>query len=146
MTTDHVGLFRVAAAAVVVNESGQVLLTQRALNRDHHPGEWEILSGRLDQGEDFETALNREAQEELKIRIEIITVLDTFHFFRGPNKEEHVGVAFLARHVEGEVTVDGVEETAFAWLSFPEAIARVSDQSIKDNLIRAQEYLENNTA
>jgi 8-oxo-dGTP diphosphatase len=144
MTNQEPGIFRVVAAAVVINNLQQVLLTQRGLDRDHHAGEWEILSGRLDQGEDFQTALSREAMEELKIEVSILAPLNTFHFFRGSKKVEHVGVAFLAQHTGGEVKVDGVEEVAHEWLDFESAIERVNDSSIKENLKKAQLYLENN--
>ena len=57
-----------------------------------------------------------------------------------------VKVAFLTKHSEGKVQVDGFEEVDFAWLSFSEAIERVTDKSIKDNLIRAEQHLKNEDA
>lgn len=141
MTDIKVGVFRVAAGAVIINRKNQVLLTQRALDRDHHPGEWEITTGRLDQGEGFEEAILREIKEELQINIKIIAPLTTFHFYRGEEKSEHVGVTFLARHVNGEVKVDGIEEVAFKWLSFKQAIKLVNDTNIRTNLKLAQDYL-----
>lgn len=145
MANEEIGKFGVVAAAVIINDMGQVLLTQRALDREHHPGEWEILSGRLNQGEGFEEGLKREANEELKIEISIIGTLNAFHFFRGEEKEEHVGVAFLVRHAGGEVIVDGVEEVAYAWFDFPKAIRQVKDESIKGNLVRAEQYLKSSS-
>ena len=41
------GLFYAAVAAVIINEKNEVLLSQRSFRRDHHPGEWEITTGRL---------------------------------------------------------------------------------------------------
>ena len=143
MPNNKVGLFRVAVGAVVINSDNQVLLTQRGHDREHHPGEWEILAGRLDQGECFEDAIKREAQEELGIELKIITILNTFHFFRGLAKEEHVGITYLARHAGGKVVVDGIEEVNYAWLTFGEAISLVKDQNIRENLHRAEMYLKN---
>lgn len=141
MTKIEPGIFRVAVAAVIVNDKNFVLLTQRSPNRDHHALDWEIMSGRLNQGESFEEALAREAYEELQIKLEIICPLKTFHFFRGEALVEHVGLTFLAKHVGGEVVVDGEEEVAYEWLDIDQAIARVKDKSILQNLMTAKEYL-----
>ena len=138
------GRFGVAAGAVILNKGNQVLLTQRSLKRDHHPGEWEITTGRLKQGEDFQKALKREAKEELGIELRIIDLLETFHFFRGEEKVEHVGVIFLCRHKSGEVKVDGVEEIDFGWFDIDEAIETVNDKNIKGNIRKVKEYLTKN--
>lgn len=135
------GIFRVAVGAVIINEKNQVLLTQRSFDRDHHAGEWEILTGRLNQHESFEAALSREAEEELGIKIEIICPLQTFHFYRGDSKIEHVGITYLTRCLNQTIKIDGVEEIAYEWLDFKSAINRVKDPSIKENLITAQKYL-----
>jgi 8-oxo-dGTP diphosphatase len=136
------GIYRAAAGAVIINDKNEVLLTQRSLHRDHHAGEWEISTGRLNQGESFEEAITREVQEELQIKIEIIVPLQTFHFYRGEERIEHVGITFLTKHIEGDVIVDGVEEVAFEWLKFDDAINRVNDNSIKSSLISAKAYLK----
>lgn len=137
----NIGLFRAAVAAVIINDNNDVLITQRSFKRDHHAGEWEIMTGRLAQGETFEDALHREVKEELDIKVGIITILNTFHFYHGPEKLEHVGVVYLVKHSGGEVKVDGIEEIASRWVNLDEAINIVKDESIKKNLQTAKKYL-----
>lgn len=141
---NDVGTFKVAVAAVILNERNQVLLTQRSFEREHHPGEWEITTGRLAQGEGFVEALHREVSEELAIKVTPVIPINVFHFYRGAEQIEHVGVSYLCKYIDGEVKVDGVEEIAYKWVSLPEALELVKDQSIKQDLIKAQEFLENN--
>lgn len=56
----------VSVAAVIVNESGEVLLTQRADN-----GHWEPPGGVLELDEAIEDGLRREVREETGLDIEI---------------------------------------------------------------------------
>lgn len=138
---NKVGIFRVAVGVIIINGKNQVLLTKRSMLREHHPGEWEIVSGRLDQGEGFEKALEREVFEELRIEVIPITIIGTFHFYRGKEKIEHVGVTYLAKYKSGDLRVDGIEEEACIWLSFDEAIQQVHDKQIKINLTKAKIYI-----
>ncbi len=128
------GLFRIAVSAVIVNKNNEVLLTQRSFERDHHPGMWETISGRLNEGEDFETGLKRE--------IKIEKPISTFHFFRGSGREEHLGVNFLCRHLSGDVKVDGVEEIDYQWVQISKALEIVDDESILNSLQLVQNLLK----
>lgn len=141
---DDVGIFRVAVSAIILNNANEILLTQRSLKRDHHPGEWETMSGRLSQGEDFISALHREVNEELAIIVEPVAPLSTFHFYRGSDQVEHVGVTYLCWHVSGKVKVDGIEEVAYQWLDLKAALEVVKDSGIQRDIKLAIAYLKNN--
>jgi 8-oxo-dGTP diphosphatase len=54
------------AAAAIVNEKGEVLVSQRKQGT-HLEGYWEFPGGKLEQGESPESALSRELKEELGI-------------------------------------------------------------------------------
>lgn len=56
------------AVGAVVNEQGQVLITQRP-DHVHQGGLWEFPGGKLEPGETVEMALKRELREELDINI-----------------------------------------------------------------------------
>lgn len=62
------GLLHRAVHVFVFNKRGDLLLQQRSLLKDAHPGVWDSsVSGHLDSGEDYEPAAVRELQEEMGI-------------------------------------------------------------------------------
>lgn len=62
------GLLHRAVHILVFNKRGDVLLQQRSMLKDAHPGVWESsVSGHLDAGEAYETAAVRELAEEMGI-------------------------------------------------------------------------------
>ena len=56
------------AAAVIRDEQRRVLIARRA-DKQHQGGLWEFPGGKLEAGEDARTALIRELEEELAIRV-----------------------------------------------------------------------------
>ena len=63
------GLLHRAVHVLVRNKRGDVLLQQRSLLKDVHPGLWgSSVSGHLDAGEDYSAAVIRELDEEMGIR------------------------------------------------------------------------------
>jgi 8-oxo-dGTP diphosphatase len=57
-------------AAVIRRDDGRLLITQR-LAEDTLGGYWEFPGGKVDPGEDLQTALRRELVEELGVQAEI---------------------------------------------------------------------------
>lgn len=55
------------AVGVVYDKQGNILLTQRALDK-HQGGKWEFAGGKVEQGETVQQALSREFDEELGVR------------------------------------------------------------------------------
>ncbi|MDP4203295.1 MAG: NUDIX domain-containing protein [Bacteroidota bacterium] len=52
----------------IFNSKGELFLQKRAMTKDTQPGKWDTaVGGHVDYGEDVETALNREAFEELGV-------------------------------------------------------------------------------
>ncbi len=58
------------AVGVIINHHNEVLISLRHVN-SHQGGRWEFPGGKLKIGEDARSALCRELQEELGIRVEI---------------------------------------------------------------------------
>jgi len=106
--------FGVHVSAVIVR-GNSVLLLKRSPDKSHLPGYWDPCSGRMESGETPEQAVIREAREETGLTVEPLRVLDTFHFFYGPEQEECVGMTFLCRPGDGEVVLSS-EHTEGRWV------------------------------
>lgn len=70
----------VVLKGVIVNE-GKVLIVQRAKDDEFGGGTWECVGGNIEFGEELESALTREINEEvgLSVTIEKILYATTFH-------------------------------------------------------------------
>lgn len=131
---DKVGIFR-AAVSVLIEKEDKILITKRASTRDHAPGEWEAgITGRVDQGETFEEAALREVKEEVGIKVKLIMPFNTFHFYRGKEKLEHLGVSFRAKHLEGKVVLDTTEQVEHKWATPMEAFLYITDPNVTHEL------------
>jgi mutator protein MutT len=134
------GIFNVAVEAVIIN-NGKILITQRSFERPHAPGEWEILDGRVDQGETFEEAVKREVMEEVGLDVEVGDPFNTFHVFRGPEKAEHQGVSFVCKYKGGEVKLDKTEQINYKWVTPEEALKLINNPSIQASIKKIKKWL-----
>jgi 8-oxo-dGTP diphosphatase len=116
------------AALIWSHASSQYLLLHRSDQKDYAAGIWECVTGRVDQGEGFEDALNREVREELGIVVQVEYILGTTHFYRGvPTPEnELVGVIYLCSLDDPSSISIGVEHSEYRWLSAAEAFELLS--------------------
>jgi 8-oxo-dGTP pyrophosphatase MutT (NUDIX family) len=124
----------------------QYLLLRRADDKDFAPGTWECVTGRVDQGEGFEDALHREAQEELGVDVQVQHILGTSHFYRGAQTPENelVGVIYLCSLADPEQVRISDEHSEFCWLPAEQAIELLtaedtSSQWAKRVIQRAEE-------
>ena len=103
----------------VFNKRGDLLLQQRSIFKDAHPGVWDSsVSGHLDAGEDYATATVRELDEEMGIHVdevpeEIARI--------GPCEEtgwEHVRL--YRTHHSGAIRYPAAEVETAAWFPIAE--------------------------
>lgn len=134
------GLFGVAIEAIIEKE-GKIFIGKRADNRDHMPGIWECLTGRVEQGESLEEAVKREVEEETTLEVLVIEPINTFHFFRQNNSQEHQGVSFWCKYVSGEVVVDPREHSEYKWVTPDEALELITLESIKKSVEKIKKRL-----
>ena len=116
------GLLHRAVHVFVFNKRRELLLQQRSLLKDVHPGVWgSSVSGHLDAGEDYEAAAIREMDEEMGIcpeapPVELARI--------APCEEtgmEHVRL-YVARH-DGKARFPASEVEAVLWLPLAEVAA-----------------------
>lgn len=114
-----------AVHVFVCNTRGDLLLQQRSLLKDVHPGVWDSsVSGHLNAGEDYLTAAIRELNEEMAIRTD--TAPEEIARIR-PCEEtgwEHVRL-YLTRH-HGSVRFPAAEVEAAAWFPVAEIEAWIA--------------------
>jgi 8-oxo-dGTP diphosphatase len=135
------GIFKVAVEAVIIKD-GKILITQRSFDRPHAPGEWEILTGHVEQGETFEEALNREVMEEVGLKVNIDKPFNTFHFYSQHDNVEHQGVSFLCLYKGGKIVLDKNEQIAYKWATPEEAEKLITDPSILASVKKVKAFIK----
>ncbi|MEP7352072.1 MAG: (deoxy)nucleoside triphosphate pyrophosphohydrolase [Acidobacteriota bacterium] len=84
MPIDPVTAPPVHVVAAIIERDGKILIGQRK-NKGRHALKWEFPGGKVEAGEERETALARELQEELAITAEIGEQIDRYEFRYGSN-------------------------------------------------------------
>ena len=125
----------IVAVAFLVERDGRLLMIRRSADRDHAPGEWECGSGRLEAGEEPEAAVVREAREETGLEVEVIGPVGAFHYYRGPEREEAVCIAYHCRAIGGEVRLSN-EHDAAEWVPLDRVDRVPVSQPLRDCLTR----------
>lgn len=115
-----IGRFQCGIAALIHHApTGTYALMRRSSGRDFGGGEWECVTGRVDQGESFERAVHREVAEELGASVRIDFIVGTSHFYRGPVADENelLGVKFACSIADRDaVTISG-EHDELRWMT-----------------------------
>jgi len=70
-----VSKFPELVAAIIQDEQGRILVSQRALDSKVYPGKWQIPGGKVEPGEECLAALKREVKEETDLEITAINDL-----------------------------------------------------------------------
>lgn len=76
----------VALKGFIVNE-GKVLIVQREKDDEIGGGTWECVGGKIEFGEDLETALLREVQEEVGLSVTVEKILYATTFKTEPTRQ-----------------------------------------------------------
>ncbi len=107
------------------------LILRRSESKDFAPGAWECVTGRVDQGEGFESAVKREVKEELGINVRPHFILGTTHFHRGAERPETelIGVVFYCE-IDGNQEIQlSVEHSEYRWVKPEETFALLSNSA-----------------
>ena len=129
--------------AVWRRNDGKYLLLRRSDTKDFEPGQWECVSGRLEQGEGFPEAVRREAREEIGLDVRIECILGTARFYRGPTlpENEMVGVHCGCSIDDSTGLRLSDEHSAHEWVTAAEAEAFFSpDHWMRGLIARAEAF------
>ena len=140
-----VGRFLAGIGALIRDpETGRYLFLRRAKSKDFEPNAWECVTGRVDQGESFEQALQREVQEEVGFAVTIDFIIGTSHFYRGEHRPENelLGVLYRCTPRDGHIVQTSTEHDRFVWLTYAEARERFQRQAENEWLVRTLEWAE----
>ncbi len=69
--------FALSVKAVIRDGAGRVLILKRSTDSKNNPGKWDFPGGKVDAGEDIDSALLREVSEETGLDIELSEVLSS---------------------------------------------------------------------
>jgi len=127
---DKVGtdlLWLTGVSAVVRNGAGEVLLVRRADN-----GQWALVSGILEPGEQPAEGLRREVEEEtgVVVTVDALTGVWTLPSIEYPNGDvaQYLDLCFLATHVSGDARVNDDESLEVGWFAV-DALPPMPDRS-----------------
>ena len=139
-----IGHFLGGIAAVIWDEQDRYLLLRRSAQKDFKSGDWECVTGRVDQGESYTQALHREVMEEINAQVQIEFLIGLTHFYRGPVNPENelLGVIFGCRLLlPGEVTY-GIEHSEMRWATTDEALQLLGEDHWLSPVIQHAEQLK----
>lgn len=103
--------FALSAKILILDERGRCLVLRRATGAN--TGLWDFPGGKLDQGEDLQSAMEREVAEETSLRVRFVRVLGA-----AESESPTARIAYLvmeARRESGEVRLSE-EHDAHMWV------------------------------
>jgi 8-oxo-dGTP diphosphatase len=129
----------------IIIQGKKFLLVKRAAHETYQPGIWEFPGGKLDDGQDISTALEREVLEETDLAI---TPIDKLAFFRSgivTNNEKYNGITFieifgLAKALGGKAKLSE-EHSDFRWISLSDIDEFEVNPNTKEALVALEDKL-----
>lgn len=126
-------------------ERGWLVLTLQRGPATRCPGSWEIVHGKIDPGEAFETAALRELSEETGLVAERLLSVTMHSFYLLSKKTVQVAAVFAAVVPAASTVKLGEEHCKFAWLTVSQARRRLVWPQEKRSLDDARALLNERT-
>lgn len=114
----------------MIFHGGRLLLLQKKDKEGLHP--WEFPGGGVQPGEDFETALLREVQEETGLSIKLLSVSGTWTYRRDEHQQLD-GIIFVAEASTDKVIISD-EHLAYRWITPAEFPTYCLQESLQHSL------------
>ena len=119
--------FGLAVKALVKDAQGRCLLIRRSQESKHFRGQWDLPGGKVDSGEDFTSALYREAGEEIGLKVSITGVAGAAEY---EMPAVRVVLLFLEARLESEQVTLSNEHDAYLWVP----LAELPQMNLSDQL------------
>lgn len=110
----------------------------------HYPhGHWDLAKGKLEKGETREQAAHRELMEETGLKAHIIPGFEheLSYFFKHGSELIKKTVSFFVGETDTQEVCLSHEHSGFAWLSYQDALERLSFENAKEILEKAELFL-----
>ncbi|MBR9692391.1 (deoxy)nucleoside triphosphate pyrophosphohydrolase [Candidatus Woesearchaeota archaeon] len=103
----------ILVTAAIIEKDGTYLITQR-LDKQHNCGRWEFPGGKVEFGEDPRSCLEREIEEELKIKVRAGALFEySSHVY--DEKKHIILLGIHCDYVSGEIQKHDIAD--FAWVT-----------------------------
>lgn len=124
----------------------EYLLLRRSMNEGLYPGMWQMITGRIENGESAVEAARREILEETGLQVPALMVVPyVASFYFAPDDSIH-HVPVFAAEVSGDAAVRlSAEHDDYAWLDFEEAWKCLVFPGHREGLRILREYLIEDT-
>lgn len=93
MTENH--LFADIPVKALIEKEGKILFVLSA-----NDGNWQLPGGRVNEGEELETAFKREISEELELNVEPKSIFDAF-LFKSASGKNHIVIIYKCEVLHG---------------------------------------------
>ncbi len=119
----------VAVKGLILYE-GKVLIVQRAKDDEIGGGTWELVGGKVEFGEDLETALVREIKEEVGLDVTVEKILYATTFKTDPTRQVVI-LTYLCRSNNRDVVLSK-EHIDYRWLTKEQLRLLLTPEIISD--------------
>ena len=123
-----------ASKAVIVKD-GKFLVLKQSINGQSF---WDLPGGKIEFGESPEETLRRELMEEVRLEVNVHSILGTFHFFREKDNNQVVCITYLCTPQGDSVDITqnpGEDDiTEYRWVSKNEFLSGSFPVSSKSNI------------
>ena len=110
------GLLHRAVHLWLYDPAGRLLLQRRSLSKDREPGKWtSSVSGHVNAGEEYDTAMRREIPEEIGVTAQSCTNLERLTYFPACQETDHEFVWLYRAVHAGPFQPDPFEVAGLEW-------------------------------
>ena len=109
----------------------------------HIEGHWDFPKGHVESGETEEQTALREVMEETGLSVSLMPWFrETMsYFYTRENQKFHKDVVFFIGKPDSDKVVLSEEHTGFLWLSYEDALLKITFQNSREVLEKSEKFL-----